>query len=98
MSKEAVEAIIGKAVVDGRFREALFTDPEEALAGYELTGEEVAALKAMDREGIESFAGALDERISKALAPFHAEGRGGHGLLRWLDPEAGRRVLPFDRV
>ena len=67
MSKEAVEAIIGKAVVDSEFREALFANPDEALAGYELTEVEIAALKAVDAETMESFAGSLDERISKSL-------------------------------
>ena len=31
MSKEAVEAIVGKAVVDGKFRATLFADPDRAL-------------------------------------------------------------------
>lgn len=65
MSKESVEAVIGKAVLDSEFREALFADPEEVLAAYELTEEETAALMAIDFETMESFAGTLDERISK---------------------------------
>ena len=65
MSKEAVQAIIGKAVMDAEFREALFANPEEVLAGYELTDAEIAELKAIDFETMESFAGTLDERISK---------------------------------
>lgn len=67
MSREAVEAIVGKAVLDSQFREALFANPEEVLAEYDLTEEEVAALKAIDFETMESFAGTLDERISKML-------------------------------
>jgi hypothetical protein len=65
MSREAVESIIGKAVLDSAIREELFANPEEVLAGYDLTEEEVAALKAIDAETMESFAGTLDERISK---------------------------------
>lgn len=68
MSKEAVQAVIGKAVTDSEFREALFANPDEALAGYELTEAEIAALKSIDAETMESFAGSLDERISKAFA------------------------------
>jgi hypothetical protein len=67
MSKEAVEAIIGKAVLDSQFREALFATPEEVLAEYDLTEEEVVALRAIDFETMESFAGTLDERISKSV-------------------------------
>lgn len=68
MSKEAVQAVIGKAVTDGKFREELFANPDQALSGYELTEAEIAALKNVDAETLESFAGTLDERISKAFA------------------------------
>ena len=70
MTQQAVESIIGKTVMDGTFREALFANPNEALADYSLTGEEMAALKSVDAEILESFAGALDDRISKSLMRF----------------------------
>lgn len=79
MSKEALQAVIGKAVLDSEFREALFADPDQALEGYELTEEEVAALKTIDTETVESFAGSLDERISKVFLQFD----GGVGGLRF---------------
>jgi hypothetical protein len=79
MSKEALQAVIGKAVMDSEFREALFADPDQAVEGYELTEEEVAALKAIDAETVESFAGSLDERISKA----HLQFSGGVGGPRF---------------
>ncbi len=74
MSKEAVEAVIGKAVLDSEFREALFANPDEALGGYELAEEEIAALKSVDAETMESFAGTLDERISKAFVVMSGGG------------------------
>ena len=77
MSKESVEAIIGKAVLESDFREALFANPDEVLGEYDLTEEEMAALKAIDAETLESFAGTLDERISKAMI---SAGLGGGGL------------------
>jgi hypothetical protein len=95
MSKEAVQSIIGRAVVDVEFRESLFTDPEQVLAEYELTGEEVAALKAIDSEAMEAFVGALDERISKAMAPYEAMGQGGSGPIRMLDPKSLREMHPL---
>lgn len=91
MTKEAVQTVIGQAVVDREFRESLFADPDEVLAGYELTEEEIVALKAMDADTVESFAGALDERISKAmvlagLGPGGSEGQSGFEYLyrEWL--------------
>jgi hypothetical protein len=79
MSKEAVEAIIGKAVLESDFREDLFANPDEVLGGYDLTEEEMAALKAIDAETMESFAGTLDERISKATVAAGFGGGGGPG-------------------
>ncbi|MGD2147743.1 MAG: Franean1_4349 family RiPP [Anaerolineae bacterium] len=79
MSKEAVQAVIGKAVMETEFRELLFANPEEALEGYELTDTEVAALKAIDAETMESFAGELDERISRMLIAGAGFGDAGLG-------------------
>lgn len=86
MSKEAMEAVIGKAVLDSEFREALFANPDEVLGGYEMTEEEIAALKAIDAETIDSFADTLDERISRM---FVAAGLGGGLADYWK--KAGSR-------
>ena len=77
MSKEAVEQVIGKAVSDTKFREALFANPDKALHGYDLTEEEIAGLKKIDAESMESMAGGLDERISKAFIIGWTIGVGG---------------------
>jgi len=74
MTQQAVESIIGKAVMDGEFREVLFANPDEALTDYSLTDEETVALKSVDAETLESFAGALDDRISKSLAQWAYDG------------------------
>jgi hypothetical protein len=66
MSQQVVEMIIGKAVTDAAFRKQLFEDPDTALKGYDLLPEELEALKAIEKEAIEKFAGELDERISKS--------------------------------
>lgn len=65
MTKEAVHNVVGKAATDGAFRQWLFADPDTALAGYELDTAEIAVLRTIDFESIESFAGVLDCRISK---------------------------------
>jgi len=66
MSKEAVEKIVGRAVLDSQFREALFADPDEVLGEYGLTQEEVAALKAIDFETMESFAARIGDQMSRS--------------------------------
>lgn len=55
MSREAFEAVIGKAMVEAEFRDLLLADPDQALAGFELTGEEEAILKKIDGETLESL-------------------------------------------
>ena len=77
MSKQAVQTIITKAVSDDKFREALFANPDQALQSYDLTEDEVGALKQIDAESMESLTGSLDERISKAFVIGWTVGAGG---------------------
>lgn len=66
MSIENVQAIIGRAVMEPEYREQLFSDPDKALEGYDLSEDEAKALKGIKREKFEAVAGELEERISKA--------------------------------
>ncbi len=66
MSVESVQQIVVRAVKEPEYKELLFSDPDKALAGYELTDEESAALKGLSREKFDAAAGELEERISKA--------------------------------
>lgn len=63
MSLQAVQTVIGKAAVDRVFRDLLFSKPDEALAGFELSTDEVTGLKALSREKFDAVAGELEERI-----------------------------------
>jgi len=65
MSQKAVQSLIGRAVMDEAFRKLLFSDPDKAFEGYDLTEEEKKILRALDAEEVASFAGKLDERITK---------------------------------
>ncbi|MBN1873527.1 MAG: Franean1_4349 family RiPP [Anaerolineae bacterium] len=67
MSEQAVQIIIGRAVMDSEFRKWLFSDPAQALVEYDLTMEEVASLITLDAESMETFVGSLDERVSKSI-------------------------------
>ena len=66
MSAEDVKQVIGRAVLDAEYREMLFSDPDSALEDYDLTKEELAGLKNIEREKFDTMAGALEERMSRA--------------------------------
>ena len=65
MSIEAVESVIGKAILDAEFRTQLFAEPDKVLARFDLTDAEKAQLKRVDRETLNVLSSALDPRISK---------------------------------
>ena len=65
MSKSAVEQIIGRAVLDEKFRQLLFSDPDKALAGYDLTPEERKGILALIKEETPDTFSSLGERITK---------------------------------
>lgn len=67
MSRQALEVIIGRAILDDVFRLALFADPEEALVEYELTEDELAALRAVDAESLDACVTGLGRRILRVL-------------------------------
>jgi hypothetical protein len=61
MSHKAVEDIISRAVVDLEFRELLFSNPDQAIAGATLTDDEKTALQNMSREKFDASLGQLEE-------------------------------------
>ena len=65
MSQQALEAIIGRATLDVQYRNLLFADPERALAGYDLTKEERAALLSVDAETLDAFADRLGVHMAR---------------------------------
>jgi hypothetical protein len=64
MSRLALEAVIGRAILDEEFRLALFADPEAALVEYELTEAEMAALKSVDAESLDGCSNSLGRRFA----------------------------------
>lgn len=65
MSQKALEAIVGRAALDAHYRELLFADPDQALAGYDLTKEERAWLLAVDAETLDAFAERLGVHMTR---------------------------------
>jgi len=74
MSKAVMESVIGKAILETEFREALLASPERALDGFALTPAEKNSLKRMDSETMEALARAL-------CASFHKAARTGKQTL-----------------
>ena len=65
MSREALEQVIGKMVLDGQFRQAVKDDPQAALAESGLEAAEIEQLKDFADDDFENAVSGLDQRISK---------------------------------
>src|SRR5437667_11233498 len=74
MSYEAVQAVLERTVTDPSFRTRLFTQPEEALAEYELNPDENSALRELCVDAGQSESAALDRRETKKVLPFWLTG------------------------
>ena len=62
MSQDALSKVIERASTDATFRSQLQSNPESALAGYDLTPEECAAVMSGDSP---SSSLGVDARVSK---------------------------------
>lgn len=60
MSQDAVQFVLGKAILDADFRLMLFANPDQALAGFNLTPAEKINIRKMDSETLDLLAGILD--------------------------------------
>jgi hypothetical protein len=67
MSQEVVAKVIARALGDVEFRSQLFSDPDEALSGYDLTEEQRASLNALEEETFDAFASEVEDRVSRAM-------------------------------
>jgi hypothetical protein len=64
---DALLKILERASIDTAFRAELESDPQSALAGYELTADEQAALTRRDAYPLRELG--VDTRISKQVDP-----------------------------
>lgn len=65
MSDREIQAVMGRCLLDGAYRELLFADPDRALAGYDLTTNERAALLGVDAEMLDACAEHLGAQMSR---------------------------------
>ena len=66
MSREGVASFLVRVMEDEGFRSQLKASPEATLAQFDLTPEEIAAIKSADASKIQELG--VDERVSKAAA------------------------------
>ena len=69
MSEKVLKEIIQRAVKDEAFRGLLFSNPQEALKGYDLTPEEIKTLSNLNEDNFDEFAGGLGDRTTKGWLP-----------------------------
>ncbi len=74
MSYEAVQALLERTVTDPKFRNQLFSQPDEALAEYELTADENGALRELCVDASHTESAALERRETKKVLPFWLTG------------------------
>jgi hypothetical protein len=74
VSAQTIETILSRAMSDATFAETLFANPEKALAGYDLTADEIANVKGMARTDFDKFSSASpEERKSMGFQLNHNE-------------------------
>ena len=66
MSREGVASFLVKVMEDEGFRSQLKASPEATLAQFDLTPEEIEAIKSADPSKIQELG--VDERVSKTAA------------------------------
>ena len=64
MSKAGLDSLVQKAMADESFRKQIKENPDAALAGYDLTAEEKAAIKSGNAAKLRELG--VDERITKS--------------------------------
>lgn len=66
MSKEALAKVVQRAISDAGFRRQLNSDPAGALRGFDLSADEVSALRTGDAGRLSTLG--IDQRMSKSFA------------------------------
>jgi len=105
MSKEALAKVVQRAISDAAFRRQLNTDPTGALRGFDLSNDELSAVRTGDAGRLSALG--IDQRMSKAysLGGALASTRmsqsdltpgGGPAMVDDLSGAGGRTVIPSD--
>jgi hypothetical protein len=93
MASKNLGAVIQRAISDGAFRRQLQSDPAAALRGFNLTADEIAAIRSSDSSKLMSLG--VDQRMSKAFTAGEAF-TGTRAAVSDLNASTGATVLPND--
>ena len=91
MSKEALAKVVQRAISDAGFRRQLNSDPAGALRGFDLSADEMSALRAGDAGRLSTLG--VDQRMSKA---FTIGGAVGATRMAQSDLSAGNATMVDD--
>lgn len=92
MSIENVEAILTRATREPEFRQLLLKQPVAALAGYQLTDDEIAALSGLIHENFDAHSARLEQRLSQSAPSLN------NSRLSDLSSAAGNSHSTFDNT
>jgi hypothetical protein len=104
MSKDALAKVVQRAISDAAFRRQLNSDPTGALRGFDLSSDELSALRTGDAGRLSTLG--IDQRMSKAFAIGGAiastrmsqsdVSSSGPSLVDDVSGVGGRTVIPSD--
>ena len=105
MSKDSLAKVVQRAISDAAFRRQLNSDPAGALRGFDLSSDELSALRTGDAGRLSTLG--IDQRMSKAFAIGGALAStrmsqsdltpgGGPALVDDMSGAGGRTVIPSD--
>src|SRR4026207_2003001 len=105
MSKDALAKVVQRAISDAAFRRQLNSDPTGALRGFDLSTDELSALRTGDAGRLSTLG--IDQRMSKAFAIGGALAStrmsqsdltpgGGPALVDDMSGAGGRTGIPSD--
>ncbi len=102
MSKEALAKVVQRAISDASFRRQLSSDPAGALRGFDLTADEMSAVRTADSGRLSALG--IDQRVSKAFtlgASVVATRMAGtdlsmQGTTMTAGGASGQTVIPYD--
>ncbi len=76
-----LETILSRAMSDPAFADALFADPEKALAEYDLSAEEIAIFKNITRAEFES----LEAEARQSMSALFAGKKKGTNPVKYME-------------